>query len=81
MVNFSNQVRSLWQNVDKMQWPVLMEDRACDVAIVGGEISGIATLYYLMTKTDKRVVLGEGRLHAVQLGIMPGLRGRISSGP
>ncbi len=59
MVNFSQEVRSPWQQVDKIQWPVLMDDITCDVAIVGGGISGIATLYYLMTETNKRVVLVE----------------------
>lgn len=59
MVNFSQEVRSPWQQVDKIQWPVLMDDITCDVAIVGGGISGVATLYYLMTETNKRVVLVE----------------------
>ncbi len=59
MVNSSQEIRSPWQEVDKIQWPILMNDITCDVAIVGGGISGIATLYYLMTETDKHVVLVE----------------------
>lgn len=59
MINSSQQIRSPWQEVDKMQWPVLIRDISCDVAIVGGGISGIATLYYLLTETDKHVALIE----------------------
>lgn len=59
MVNFLQKIRSPWQEVDKIQWPVLTDDVTCDVAIVGGGISGVVTLYYLMTETRKNVVLVE----------------------
>src|SRR5207253_4347244 len=34
-------------------------DLNCEVAIIGAGISGVATLYYLMTRTQKKVVLLE----------------------
>lgn len=59
MVNSSQKIQSPWQEANKIQWPVLMNDLTSDVAIIGGGISGIATLYYLMTETNKHVVLVE----------------------
>ena len=38
---------------------VLEEDDETDVAVVGGGISGIVTAYYLLTRTDRRVMLLE----------------------
>lgn len=50
---------SPWQEIPTTAWPRLKKDLHSDVAIVGGGISGIATLFYLLTLTDKRVVLVE----------------------
>jgi glycine/D-amino acid oxidase-like deaminating enzyme len=38
---------------------VLEEDDEIDVAVVGGGISGMVTAYYLLTRTDRRVMLLE----------------------
>lgn len=38
----------------------LVDDRATDVAIVGGGIAGLSTAYFTLTHTDKQVILIEG---------------------
>lgn len=38
----------------------LTRDEAADVAIVGAGIAGIATAYFLLTRTDRRVIIVEG---------------------
>ncbi len=50
---------SPWLQFERPSWPKLHANAACDVAIVGGGISGIVTLYYLLTETDKKVMLVE----------------------
>lgn len=55
----SSQNHSPWLNFERPQWNSLISDLACDVAIVGAGISGVATLYYLLTSTEKNVVLLE----------------------
>jgi len=50
---------SPWLNFEKTSWPKLQADLSSEVAIIGGGISGIATLYYLVTTTQKNVVLIE----------------------
>lgn len=40
----------------------LAHDLDTDVVVIGGGIAGATTLYFLLTKTDKRVVLLEGGL-------------------
>jgi|JI9StandDraft_1071089.scaffolds.fasta_scaffold11255_3 hypothetical protein len=49
----SVEFRSLWLDSRKSSWPQLESDLQCDVAIVGGGISGVATLYFLLTSTEK----------------------------
>lgn len=51
--------QSPWLTFDRMTWPSLKTDLNCEVAIVGAGISGVATLYYLLTCTQKNVVLFE----------------------
>lgn len=50
---------SPWLQFERRGWPTLEGDAKCDVAIIGGGISGVMTLYYLLTQTDKQVVLFE----------------------
>lgn len=50
---------SPWLSFDRAAWPSLKTDLNCEVAIVGAGISGVATLYYLLTSTQKNVVLIE----------------------
>lgn len=50
---------SPWLDFKRTEWPILKTDLTCDVAIVGGGISGVATLYYLLTLTQNKVVLVE----------------------
>lgn len=50
---------SPWLSFDRPTWPALTADATCDVAIVGGGISGVTTLYYLLTETTKKVILLE----------------------
>ncbi len=50
---------SPWLNFERISWPSLKTDLNCEVAIVGAGISGVATLYYLLTFTQKKVVLFE----------------------
>lgn len=50
---------SPWLNFEKTSWPSSPSELHCEVAIVGGGISGVATLYYLLTMTEKSVVLLE----------------------
>ena len=50
---------SPWLNFERTEWPSLKTDLNCEVAIIGGGISGVATLYYLLISTQKRVVLFE----------------------
>ena len=51
--------QSPWLSFDRPTWPKLSDDATCDVAIVGGGISGVTTLYYLLTETTKKVLLLE----------------------
>ena len=51
--------RSLWLEGERRSWPALQGDCVCDTAIVGGGISGVATLYYLLTETNQKVALVE----------------------
>lgn len=48
-----------WLNFKRTTWPKLKGDLSSEVAIIGAGISGVATLYYLMTFTEKKVVLFE----------------------
>lgn len=50
---------SPWFHFERPTWPSLKTDLSSEVAIVGGGISGIATLYRLLTSTSKKVVLFE----------------------
>jgi len=50
---------SPWLNFEKTTWLKAPSELHCEVAIVGGGISGVATLYYILTMTDKNVVLLE----------------------
>ncbi len=50
---------SPWLEFERASFPKLEEDKQCDVAIIGGGISGVTTLYYLLRETDKQVVLFE----------------------
>lgn len=50
---------SPWLDFERPTWPSLKTDLSCEVAIVGAGISGVATLYYLLTSTQKRIVLIE----------------------
>ncbi len=51
--------RSLWLDSKRASWPQLKANLDCDVAVVGAGISGVATLYYLLIHTDKKVALFE----------------------
>lgn len=53
------QLISPWFEFERTQWPSLHTDIDCDVAIIGGGISGVVTLYYLLTKTSKKILLLE----------------------
>ena len=58
MVNWKNsEFNSPWLEFEYPTWPQLRNDLHCDVVIIGGGISGIATLYFLLTLTDKKVIL------------------------
>ena len=50
---------SPWLDFDRANWPSLQSDTDCEVALIGAGISGLATLYYLLTTTNKRVALFE----------------------
>lgn len=50
---------SPWLTFDRMTRLALKTDGNCEVAVVGAGISGVATLYYLLTSTDKNVILFE----------------------
>lgn len=52
--------KSPWLQFDRPRWPSLEEDNYTgDVAIIGAGISGVATLFFLLTQTNKKVVLLE----------------------
>jgi len=53
------QQNSPWFQKDSKKWSPLENDKVCDVAIVGGGISGVATLYFLLTQTNQNVLLVE----------------------
>ncbi|MBS0633895.1 MAG: FAD-binding oxidoreductase [Verrucomicrobia bacterium] len=54
---------SPWLQFERTHFQKHQGNSSCDVAIVGGGISGIMTLYYLLTETDKNVLLFEqGRI-------------------
>lgn len=58
--NLNSQViKSPWLEIDRQNWQSLNEDVDCEIAIIGGGISGVSTLYFLLTLTDKNVVLVE----------------------
>lgn len=50
---------SPWLQIDRPHWKSLDETINSDIVIIGGGISGISTLYFLLTLTDKHVVLVE----------------------
>lgn len=50
---------SPWLTFDRTHYPSHSGNLDCDVAIVGAGISGVSTLYSLLTTTQKRVVLLE----------------------
>lgn len=50
---------SPWLHFERASWPSLKTDLSCEVAIVGAGISGVTTLYRLLTSTSKNVVLFE----------------------
>lgn len=53
--------KSPWLEFERPDWPSLKETAITegDVAIIGAGISGVATLYFLLTQTNKRVILLE----------------------
>lgn len=56
--------KSPWLQFERPRWPSLeaanhTEKSVSDVAIIGAGISGVATLYFLLTQTNKTVVLLE----------------------
>ncbi len=53
------QFNSLWLQFYRPQWPSLKNDTQADIAIIGAGISGITTLYFLLTHTNKKIVLLE----------------------
>jgi len=55
---------SIWSDVQRASWPQLQSDLTCDTAIIGAGISGIATLYFLLTTTNLSVALFERHLTA-----------------
>lgn len=52
-------LKSPWLEIERQTWKAQDKDIECDIAIVGGGISGVSTLYFLITQTDKNVVLVE----------------------
>ena len=60
----SVEFHSLWLDSPRSSWPQLQSDLQCDIAIVGAGISGVATLYFLLTSTEKTVALFEKSLVA-----------------
>ncbi|MBS0655927.1 MAG: FAD-binding oxidoreductase, partial [Verrucomicrobia bacterium] len=50
---------SPWLQFKPTSYPSLANDTASDVAVVGAGISGVTTLYSLLTTTNKHVVLLE----------------------
>lgn len=65
---------SPWLQFEQSSWPKLEGDATCDVAIVGGGISGVMTLYYLLSQTDKNVALFEqGKIAGQATGNNAGL--------
>ena len=57
--SYTVEFQSLWLDSKRGSWPQLQSNLHCDVAVVGGGISGVATLYYLLTTTEKKVALFE----------------------
>jgi len=57
---------SPWLAFERKTFSPLSGDAVCEVAVVGGGISGIVTLYYLLTETDKQVMLFEQEEIAAQ---------------
>lgn len=55
----TNSFNSPWLEFERPTWESLRGNSECEIAIIGGGISGVATLYYLLTETDKRVALFE----------------------
>ncbi len=49
--------QSPWLDFERQSWPSLKKDFQCEVAVVGAGISGVATLYFLLTTTEKYVAL------------------------
>lgn len=50
---------SPWLEFSHKNWPILNHDLTTDVIIVGGGISGVISLYYLLQYTDKKITLVE----------------------
>lgn len=58
-MNITDTFNSPWLQFERPVWGSLNGNTECEIAIVGGGISGVATLYYLLTETSKNVVLIE----------------------
>lgn len=56
---YSIEFNSPWLAFERPRWPSLVGNAACKVAVIGGGISGIATLYYLLTETNNDVIVFE----------------------
>lgn len=48
-----------WLAFNKSKWSTLQTNKTCQVAIIGAGISGILTLYSLLTKTKKQILIVE----------------------
>ena len=65
---------SPWLSFERQSLPTLHGNATCEVAVVGGGISGFATLYYLLTQTNKSVILLEqGQIASQATGNNAGL--------
>lgn len=71
---YSIPLNSPWLHFERPTWSTLEGDKACEVVIVGAGISGVATLYYMLTQTEKQVVLlDQGRVASGATGNNAGL--------
>lgn len=65
---------SPWLHFERPTWPHLENDTECEVAVIGAGISGIATVYYLLTETNRNVILFEkGRVASQATGNNAGI--------
>ena len=53
------QFKSPWLSTTPPSYPCLKGDLCCETAIIGAGISGIMTLYFLLTQTQKKIALFE----------------------